>query len=306
MSKKIPLTLATASAMMAIPFLGLTSCDSGPVDTGGASSFDLGNRYDEETLTANAGAVVEMPQFLLEGDAFTHDVIVSDLFIGDLTEYGLGFQAGDDPIIVDSAGQISNAEGDSLTPNVDYIYEPDTGSFRLSEQNSFQANLGAEAIRNTFEEKMEEIEAVPFAQIGSLAQAIAGNFTSEEAARIYEVAIESIGLIASDGGTLSFATFGGEIVTDTTVRIFRNITYTPTSTNSTLLETGQISGTVTITDSIINIRVLLPHDGRGRVLALEPSGATSVNGVIVDYSGIITNTVSHFGTFTLDLGQDAF
>jgi len=232
MSKKTPLLIA-ASAMMAIPFLALNSCDSGPVDTDGESNFELGARYDQATLEANTGGTAEMPQFLLQGDSFTHDVAFgfTDFTTGEnlLEEYGQGFQASDPAIIVDSAGQVSNAEGDSLTKNVNYIFEPDSSSLTLSEQNSFPANLGDEAIRAYFENRMEAIEDVPFAQIGSLAEAIAGNFSSEEAARIYEVAIESIGLIAADQGEVgSFGSGLGQITTGASVRIGRTIRYQPT------------------------------------------------------------------------------
>ncbi len=304
MSKNIT-SLLTASAMMAIPLLSLTSCDSEPPNTGGSSTFELGNRYDQDTLAVNPAGTVEMPAFLLQGDSFTHNVVVVDPL---RIEYGQGFQASDPAIIVDGAGQISTAEGDSLSVNVGYIYEPDSGSFALSEQNSFPANFGNEAIRDDFENRMEAIENVPFAQIGSLAEAISGQFTGDEAARIYEVAIESIGLISSDVGPTSIFTLGGEIVTNTTVRIRRRIAYEPTSTNGTLLSTGEITGNVTITDTYVDVRVLLPHDNRGRVLALEPTTAITniLTGNIIEYNGIITYVESHVGTFNLTLNSSAF
>lgn len=302
MSKNTPL-LVVASAMMALPFLTLSSCDSGAPDNSGESDFDLGTRFDEEALIANSGATVVMPQFLLQGDVFTHNVSISDSL---RAEYGSGFQASDPPIIVDGAGQISTAEGGSTTENVSYIYEPDNGSFNLSEQNSFQANLGDEAIRDNFENRLEAIENVPFAQVGSLADAVAGNFTGAEASRIYEVAIESTGLIASDAGPRSRVTLAGETVTDTSVRIERRISYVPTSTNGELLASGVISGNVIITDTYVDVRVLLPHDNRGRVVALEPTTVIRVDGEPVEYDGIVSSVESHVGTFTLNLNSNAF
>lgn len=293
MSKKLPFKILAMSTMIALPLIGLTSCDSGEIDNADSSAFDLGARYDEAELQASPASTAVMPQFLLAGDTFLHNVP----FGGIVQEYGLGFQDSDGEIIVDSAGQISTIEGDSVTPNTGYIYDPDNLGFVLQEQNAFPGNFTVEGIRNNFEARMEAIELVPFAQIGSLADAILGDFTSAEASRIYEVAVESIGLVGSDRGQFSFATLGGENLTDATVRISRTITYAPSSTNATLLSTGQIRGTVTIEDEIVNLRVLLPHDGRGRVLALEPASAVRNNNTIVDYNGIVVNTVRNSGSF---------
>ncbi len=301
MSKKRSFKIAAVTSLMALPLFTLTSCDSGEVDYGGSGSFDLGARYDEDELLANPTLAVTMPEFLLAGDAFTHDVPFTQDIMS--SEYGSSFQSTDPAIVVNSAGQIATAEGDSVTENTGYIYDPDHASFNLEEQNSFPANFTTEEIRDDFENRMEAIELVPFAQVGSLAEALAGDFTSVEAARVYEVAVESVGLIGSDQGEIFSAlfplsTFGGEFLTGATARISRSIQYNPTTTNAEFIATGQIEGNVDIIDVIINLRVLLEHDGRGRVLALEPTEVIRNSGVIVEYNGIFTWTYTHTGTFT--------
>ncbi len=312
MSKKIHLTLAAASAMMAIPFLGLTSCDSGPVNTGGASSFELGTRFDADELVANAADTVVMPPFLLEGDSFTHSVNFTSfpLVANPTGEYGQGFLDGDAPIVVNSSGQISNSEGDSLANNVSYIYDPDTTSFSLSEQNAF-GGLTGEALRDNFENRLDVIRNLDFAQGGSVADFMNTNSTTAEAQIAYEAAMESIGLVASDTGLffpLNFFLFQlpGTTYTGNTVRLNRVINYAPQSSNATLLATGQITGTVTITDTYANVQILAAHDNRGPVLALEPSNFITVNGFIVEYNGLQTIVETYTGPFTLDLATDAF
>ena len=57
MSKKFPIKMIALSSLLATPFVLLTSCDSGPVNTGGESDFDLGTRFDADTLAASAGEI---------------------------------------------------------------------------------------------------------------------------------------------------------------------------------------------------------------------------------------------------------
>jgi len=309
MYKKSLFNLTTVSAIVVMPFLSLTSCDSsGPLDTGGESDFsDLFNRLD--ALSENPDAIAEMPEFLLEGDTFEHDVIfdgTGDFFVdGNIVsdEYGRGFQAGDAPIVVNSAGQISNTEGDSLTDNVSYIYQPGQSRFTLAAQNTITG--GTEEIRNIFETLLISIRDSGGDEEGSLSSAIrtfaGGGQNSGLANRTLELAIESTGLIASDSGAIFSTAFRGENPTTTTVRLARSIEYTPTSTNQEVLDTGEISGTVEIVDRYVAVAVLDEYDGRGNVVALEATTIITVNGDIIDYDGIFDEVQTHTGTFTLSL-----
>ena len=317
--------MITLSSLLATPFVLLTSCDSGPVNTGGESDFDLGTRFDADTLAASSGEKAEMPPFLLEGDSFEHDVnfvfptlvvnsfspFLPEEFLDVATEeYGRGFQFGDPAIIVNAAGQISNTEGEGVTDNVNYIYDPDTFSFSLTEQNSFPA-LGETALRQDFEAQLEAIENVALGGAGSLASIIEDGGTdinSPESSNIIEAAIESIGLVASDQGAISTLNPPQTRSTNVTARIDRTIRYEPTSTNAELMEFGEITGNVFIEDTIGDV-VVINFDERNDVVSFNADTFTFfVNtGNVASFIGIDETVITYAGTFTYKLdGGDNF
>jgi len=309
MYRKFSLSIVATSSLLVIPFLGLTSCDSGPVNTGGSSNFELGTRFDLAELTADSNAIAVMPTFLLQGDSFTHNVP----FILDpnVSEYDRGFQAADPPIIVDSSGQISNAEGESTTNNVNYIYDG-VNAFDISEQNSFIATAG-EALRGQFEEVTQNIVAASNEdQDNSFANLVLNNQSNANASRVYRVGLEGAGIIGSEAGIVlstDFFTGTNSNVTQLNVRTNRRIVYEPDSTNATLMATGQISGNVTIIDTYANTSILDEDGGRGFLLGLQPEFAvfqSPTSNLVVDHDGIVGSTISHQGRFTLTLGVDAF
>jgi len=316
MSKKISLNLVAASTILAVPFLGLNSCDSGPVDTSGESDFDLGTRFDGALLSANPTGIAEMPQFLLAGDTFVHAVdftspvnvnnrfltILPDQFLAGVTEeYGRGFQFGDPAIVVNASGQISNTEGEGVTDNVNYIYDPDSASFRLTEQNSFVAG-GEDAQREEFEDATEAIENANFAGRESLAEAFTENLLGADTNDVFEAAIESIGLVASDQGSISTLNPPQTRPTNTTARIARTIRYIPSSTNAQLIANGEITGTVQIIDTIADV-VLINFDERGNILSFNADNATILinTGRVIDFIDIDQTVITYEGPFTYSL-----
>ena len=305
MSKKISCRLITASTVLTLASVSLTSCDSGPVNTAGSANFELGNRYDAALLAANSTDIVVMPNFLLSGDTFTHDVFFDFSFAGDLGEFSVGFEATDAPIEVNSVGQISVTTVGQTSNPVAYIYDGPSATFEIAEQNAFSTTDSDEVIRNRFEISTEAFGNNEFAQGGSLSTAITGDVDSAESQAIIEAAIESLGINALTGGDTFGEIFG---ISDTGVRVLfrRTISYVPTSTNADLLSTGIISGNVTFDDEIVAIVVLAPHDGRGEVLGLDPTIANFVNLEVVDYDGINRQNSISIGTFSLDLGTNTF
>ncbi len=303
------------SAFVAIPIFGLTSCDSGEVDTGGNSVFEFGPRFDPDVLDLSATA--EMPLFLVEGDIFSHDVpfiptdVNSPFFIGNIgstLDFGRGFQAADPDIVVDAIGQITTIEGESVSENVNYIYG--NGRFTLTEQNSLRGDLGPEGNSEAFVTATEGFENIPASDPGSVADALSGgNFAAQSA--IFAAAAEATGLIASSNiGQTSLVQFpngDGVSYTGAAVRVGRTITYTPTSTNQEVLDTGQIQGTVTIVDAMTDLVVLNGqfqdvNDPRDFMLSFDRFRVFNVvTGRVIDYDGLVQHQFTYEGTFVLNL-----
>lgn len=321
MLKRFPLTLATMSAFVAIPIFGLTSCDSGEVDTGGASVFEFGPRFDPDVLDLSATA--EMPVFLVEGDIFTHDVpftptdvdspfVFFDVGVvdgfGSTLDFGRGFQVSDPDIVVDAIGQITTTEGESVSENVNYIYG--NGQFRLTEQNSLRADLGGEGNSEAFVTATEGLENIPGSDPGSVNDALnGGNFAAQS--EVFAAAAEATGLIASSNigqnSIVGFPNGNGVSYTGAAVRVGRTITYTPTSTNQEVLDTGQIQGTVTIVDAMTDLVVLNGqfedvNDPRDFKLSFDRFRVfNALTGRVIDYDGLVQHQFTYEGTFTLNL-----
>jgi len=318
MSKKNQITLATASVVIAIPFLGLTSCDSGEVNTEGVGSFELGDRFDEEELTLNSTATAEVPRFFLEGDSFTFDIDFADIDPA-VEEYGRGFTAADDPIVIDGSGQFSNAEGQSVTDNVLYLY--DGSEFNIAIQNSFVASAtNDDAIRDEFEEFTANFSDLGEDFGSTLINLLEDFNVSQAASETYVAVIETGGFIGSANGALSisnnfFAANGILAPTQATVRLDRVISFVPTSTNADLLATNQISGNVIITDTYSTISIANPGDNDLNFLTLEPEatlefisfdGFNNFFDLDNQFEGINQSIIAHDGTFTLTLSSDVF
>lgn len=285
----------------------MISCDSGP-NSELSEDLTVADRLD----LSNPLATVTMPKRLIEGDIISHNLDAGSLLIA------RGFTEGFDnfeEIVVDSTGSITVREGNSSIPNYNYIYDQN-GVFDLARENGYDLSVSNGALRTDFEARMDALQDSSVADFGSLAEVIEDeNSDIDELNDVLVVALEAVGFLGNDqGDSANFGTFPDEVATNTVFRRFRSIAYTPTSTNSEVSSTGIIRGTMTITDTYINVRIL-SGDERGRRVSVEPSfRVVNINNIDDDddgdnldrgvtFSGLIQSTEVSNGNFILELNN---